>query len=191
MSYWSYATQSTVNPGAVGEVTAPGWSTGQIIYWGWTNGGSVYGARGRGYWCRYCRRWWIRTPLYLISDEKARWKTTFTQKWCAPCQVDSEKTKTFYQEFHRRHAFESLPVTLVYVKIEITLDCRNQIVTRSKLSEIVHFGFENCCNIVRSKRANKVRPYGLQNELFRRFHAAVAASVRRGRRTLQAAILHP
>ena len=76
-----------------------------------------------------------------------------------PCQVDSEKTKTFYQEFHRRHAFESLPVTLVDVKIEITLDCRNQIVTRSKLSEIVHFGFENCCSIVRSKRANKVRPY--------------------------------
>lgn len=27
--------------------------------------------------------------------------------------------------------------------MEITLDCRNQIVTRSKLSEIVHFGFEN------------------------------------------------
>ena len=76
-----------------------------------------------------------------------------------PCQVDSEKAKTFYQEFHRRHAFESLLVTLVDVKIEITLDCRNQIVTRSKLSEIVHFGFENCCSIVRSKRANKVRPY--------------------------------
>jgi hypothetical protein len=76
-----------------------------------------------------------------------------------PCQVDSEKTKTFYQEFHRRHAFESLLVTLVVVKIEITLDCRNQIVTRSKLSEIVHFGFENCCSIVRSKRANTVRPY--------------------------------
>ena len=95
----------------------------------------------------------------LISDEKARWKTTFTQKWCAPCQVDSEKTKTFYQEFHRRHAFESLPVTLVVVKIEIKLDCRNQIVTRSKLSEIVHFGFENCCSIVRSKRANAVLPY--------------------------------
>ena len=62
-------------------------------------------------------------------------------------------------EFHRRHAFESLLVTLVDVKIEITLDCRNQIVTRIKLSEIVHFGFENCCSVVRSKRANTVRPY--------------------------------
>ena len=27
-------------------------------------------------------------------------------------------------KFHRRHAFESLPVTLVVVKIEITLNCR-------------------------------------------------------------------
>ena len=46
-------------------------------------------------------------------------------------------------KFHRCHASESLLVTLVVVKIEITLDCRNQIVTRSKLSEIVHFRFEN------------------------------------------------
>ena len=60
----------------------------------------------------------------------------------APCQVDSEKNKNIISgippccaagwnfsrgcamKFHRRHAFEYLPVTLVVVKIEITLNCR-------------------------------------------------------------------
>jgi hypothetical protein len=55
------------------------------------------------------------------------------------------------------------------------------------------FEKENACKrkaTCAHKKANKVCPYGLQNELFRRFHAAVAASVRQGRRTLQVAILH-
>ena len=60
----------------------------------------------------------------------------------APCQVDSEKNKNIISgippccaagwnfsrgcamKFHRRHAFEYLLVTLVVVKIEITLNCR-------------------------------------------------------------------
>ena len=35
------------------------------------------------------------------------------------------------------------------------------------------------------KRANEVRPYGRQNKPLQRYRAAVAAAVRRGRRTLQ------
>ena len=40
------------------------------------------------------------------------------------------------------------------------------------------------------KQANEVRPYGRQDKYLQRFRVARAASVRRGRRTLQAAILH-
>jgi len=41
-------------------------------------------------------------------------------------------------KLHRRHAIEPLPASFVVAEMEITLDCRNRLVTRSKLSEIVH-----------------------------------------------------
>ena len=99
--------------------------------------------------------------VWISSRNCKRIKKAPPKERSSPCQIDSEKNKKILSgippccaagwnfsrgsamKLHRCYASESLLVTLVVVKIRITLDCRNQIVTRSKLSEIVHFRFEN------------------------------------------------
>ena len=92
----------------------------------------------------------------------------------APCQVDSEKNKNIISgippccaagwnfsrgcamKFHRRHAFESLPVTLVVVKIEITLNCRKLL--KVKAVFLRNRGrFESCHTKVIKKNVSDLR----------------------------------
>ena len=104
---------------------------------------------------------WLETTLVIlifqIPGAIGIRKQIKNENWCdvPPCQADSEKNNVseippccaagwnFSRggmiKFHRRHAFESLPVTQVVVKTEITMDCRDRIVTRSKPSFVFNF----------------------------------------------------
>ena len=64
-------------------------------------------------------------PFVVPPLSSRRWKNKNILSGIPPCCAAGWNfSRGCAMKFHRRHAFESLPVTLVVVKIEITLNCR-------------------------------------------------------------------